>query len=183
MFGSLTRRVLEPPAFGLDISDLTIKFCRLVERDHSLQLDSFGEIDIPEGIVVAGEIRKQDELARILREDLRTAEGKKVRDRFCVASLPEEKSFVRVIEMPNLKISDIAKAIHWEVEGVIPLPIDQIMFDYELVAGPKATVRTHPPVSTIVGQPGATPGSFGEAAERRDVLITAFPKDIVVSYH
>lgn len=177
MFQSLTRRVLEPPAFGLDISDLTVKFCRLIEGKGSLLLDAFGEIDIPEGIVVSGEIKKPSDLARILGENLRTFEGKKIRDRYCIVSLPEEKSFVRVISFPNIKTVDIAKAIRWEVEAVVPLPVDQIIFDYE------------PVLWSAVKKDGVAVGNASDEIQpsgisgTRDVLLTAFPKDVIASYH
>ncbi len=179
MFQSLTRRVLEPPAFGLDISDLTVKFCRLLEGRDSILLDAFGEIDIPEGIVVSGEIKKPTDLARILGGELRTSEGKKIRDRYCIASLPEEKSFVRVVDLPNLKPGDIAKAIRWEVEAVVPLPVDQIIFDYESVPAP---VAGGTPEMVGKNSDAVQPVAMG-TQDTRAVLLTAFPKDVIASYH
>lgn len=159
MFQALTRRVLEPPAFGLDISDLTVKFVRLHRSGNSLVPAYFGETAIPPGIVEAGEVQKADQLAAILRDGLRTAEGRQISERYCVASLPEEKSFVRMIQLPAMQTSDIPNAVRWEVEGVIPLRYEEINFDYELIT------PTH----------RVTPG-------RHDVLITAFPKALVSSY-
>ena len=88
----------------------------------------------------------------------RAPRPKRKLERFCVASLPEEKSFVRVIELPTLQAGDMAHAVRWELEGVIPLPMDQAIFDFE-------------------------PVPAGSGRERREVLITAFPRDIVESYH
>src|SRR3989344_5837717 len=115
MFQGLTRRMLRPPAFGLDISDLTVKFIRMVEQRGN-------------------------------------------RERFCVVSLPEEKSFVRVLEIPKMKADDVGNAVRWEVEGVIPLPLAEIYFDHELM----------PPFA---------------GADHQDVLLTAFPRVIVDNYH
>ncbi len=159
MFRNFTYRVLHPPGFGLDISDLTVKFMRLKPRGGGFAMQYFGEVSLPEGVVVGGEVKKEDELAAVLKDGLRTGQGRKVAERFCVASLPEEKSFVRVIELPNIKTEDVSHAIRWEVEGVVPLRLDEIYFDYELM-----------PVSP-------------EASDHRDVLIIAFPKNIVDSYH
>lgn len=183
MFQRLTRRVLELPAFGLDISDLTIKFCRLRETSSALEIDIFGEIEIPEGIVVGGEIKKPNELAAILGEGLRTADGRKVRERFCVASLPEEKSFVRMLELPNLKAEDIAKAIPWEVEGVIPLSVDKIFFDYEVIPEHADAHRSTPAGPAAPSNRAAPiPAPSTPRPPHRDVLLTAFPREIVESY-
>lgn len=159
MFQTLTRRVLEPPAFGLDVSDLTIKFAHLRRGGGGFWLDYFGEVNLPEGVVVLGEVKKEDDLVAVLKDGLRTAEGRKVGTRFCVASLPEEKSFVRLIELPLLKLEDLAHAVRWEVEGVIPLRFEDIYYDYALVP------------------------SLGETGGHRDVLITAFPRPVVESYY
>lgn len=159
MFQKFTRRVLEPPAFGLDISDLTIKFTHLRRRGSGFVLDYFGEVSLPEGVVVSGEVRKEGDLVAVLKDGLRTAEGRRVATRFCIASLPEEKSFVRLIELPALKVEDIAHAVRWEVEGVIPLRFEEIYYDYALMP------------------------AMSEASTHRDVLITAFPRNVVDSYH
>ena len=158
MFESLTRRVLEPPAFGLDISDLTVKFCRLDRRRRSLGIAYFGELAIPEGVVVGGEIRNVQGLVRVLREGLKSSGGERVLERYCVVSLPEEKSFVGMIQLPAMSPADVSRAIRWEVEGVIPMPLEEIYYDYE----------------ALPSQP-VTPA-------HRDVVIMAFLRSIVLSY-
>ena len=159
MFRALTNRILRPPTFSLDISDLTIKFSRLLRRGTGIRLEYFGEVTMPEGIVVSGEIVKPEDLTAILKKELRTDDGRPVRERYCIASLPEEKSFVRLVELPNITPEEIARAMRWEVEGVIPLPFDQIFFDYELMP------------------------AIPSAREHRDVLLIAFPRAIVETYH
>lgn len=177
MFQSLTDRILKPPAFGLDISDITVKFCKAIEHKGSLLLDAFGEIDIPEGIIIGGEVLKPEELIRILKEKLHTQGGKQIRDRYCIASLPEEKSFVRVIDLPELKEADAEKAIRWEVEGVIPLPGDQITFDYE----PLQVESKAKGGAKVVSVQEIERGAQGPK-QSRSVLLTAFPKEFVETY-
>lgn len=150
--------IAHPPAFGLDISDRTAKFMKLVRnRRGGFRVAFFGEVDIPEGVVSAGEIKKPEELGRILG-DLRDVTGAKIRDRFVVASLPEEKSFVRVIQLPKVKAQEIHSVIKWELEGNIPLALPELYFDYEVLT-PVANQLDH-----------------------YDVLVTAFPKALVDSY-
>lgn len=150
--------MLRPPAFGLDISDLTVKFIRIAERRGTFVLDGFGEIVVPPGVIVGGEIKREQDLVALLRQGLRVEDGRRIRERFTVASLPEEKSFVRMLELPNMKTEDVGNAVRWEVEGVIPLPQNEIYFDYE-------------PMPMLPG------------LDHRDVLLTAFPRVIVDSYH
>lgn len=157
MFESLTRRVTCPPAFGLDISDLTVKFMRIAARNGDPHFECFGEIGLPEGIIANGEIKKEDDLGEILATELRAAGRLVAGGSYCVASLPEEKSFVRMLELPDIPDEDAGQAIKWEVEGVIPLPLGEIFYDYELA--PR-----------------------NAAAGHRDALIIAFPRNIIQSY-
>lgn len=150
--------ITHPPAFGLDISDRTAKFMKLVKnRSGGFDIAYFGETDIPESIVASGEIKKPAELGKLL-SGLRDAEGHPVRDRFVVASLPEEKSFVRIIQLPKVKLQEVDSVIKWEIEGNIPLALSELYFDYE-VLDPLANNLDH-----------------------YDVLVTAFPKSLVDSY-
>ena len=152
--------MIHPPFFGLDVSDLTVKFLKAGGGNGSAEkkIDYFGEIAIPTGIVELGEIKKEEELSKILKGGLKNPQGKKIEERFVVASLPEEKSFVRVIQLPKLKQEDIAAAVRWEIEGNIPFPIDQVYYDYEIITPPE------------------------DPNDHMDVLITAFPRIIVESY-
>lgn len=158
MFGALTKRVINPPAFGLDISDLTVKFVRIMRHGDRASIKHFGEIEIPAGFVVGGEIQHEEELARALRTGLRLEGGSRIPERYAVASLPEEKSFVRLLDLPPMKAEDVGKAVRWEVEGVVPLAPAETVYDYE-----------------------PTP-RLPSAADHRGVLLTAFPRQIVESY-
>ena len=161
MFKTLVNRILSPPAFGLDISDLTVKFIHLTRSGTGIHLGAFGEIEIPAGMVIGGEIHDEAALARVLAAELPRAGPRRwfSRTRSCIASLPEEKSFVRVIELPNIRSEDVAAAVRWEVEGVIPLPAGELYYD-----------------STLTPR-------LASSADHRDVLITAFPRTIVQAYH
>lgn len=165
MFEALTRRIIEPPCFGLDISDLSLKFCRITRRGRYHTVEYFGEAAIPEGIVVGGEMKQEADFAAVLREGLRTSQGRRVREKYCVVSLPEEKSFLEMISLPVLKDTDMANAVRWEIEGSIPLPMSEIYYDYISL-------------NSILG---STPAR--STLQEQHILVTAFPRGIVEGYH
>lgn len=158
MFQKLIQRITNPPAFGLDISDLTVKYAKLENANGQKRIDYFGEINIPDGIVASGEIKNEKELIHILQNGLRNRQGKPIKDRFAIASLPEEKSFLNIIQLPKIKPEEIPLAIRWELEGNIPFPLNEIYFDYELISLEE------------------------EKTDHLDILVTAFPKTVVDSY-
>jgi len=143
-------------AAGLDISDRSVKYLKF-RQDTKLGFDFFGEFDVPEGVIEKGEIKQEEELIKVFQKFLQR-EGRHLRSSFVVASLPEEKSFFRLIQLPKMKKEEVANAIRWEIEANIPLPAEDLLYDYEIIE----------PVG----------GDF----DHFDIMITAFPRDIVDSY-
>lgn len=149
---------LKQQAFGLDISDLSLKIVKLKRRGQFFDLASFGEAQIKPGIVKKGEIRDQDKLAEIIKKTMREVKGEKLGTRNAIVSLSEEKAFLQVIQMPWLSEEDLKSAVIFEAENHIPLPIEEVYLDYQVV----------PPLYNHL--------------DHLDVLIAAFPQKIVDSY-
>jgi len=149
---------LKSETFGLDISDLSLKIAKLKKRRNSLSLVSFGEMEIKPGIIERGEIKKEDELVKIIKEALLKLRGEKIKTRYIVASLPEEKAFLQIIQMPLMKEEELKKAVYFEAENYIPLPLNEVYLDFQVIK---------PVVNHL---------------DHFDVLIVAMPKKIVDSY-
>lgn len=149
---------LKPEAFGLDISDLSLKIIKLKKKRGVLSLASFGETEIKPGIIRAGEIKDEKKLAEIIKEAIKKVKGEKLKTKYVVASLPEEKAFLQVITLPKMSEEDLKSAVIYEAENYIPLPIDQVYLDSQIV----------PPVY--------------DHLDHFDVLIAALPKKTVDPY-
>src|SRR4030043_1285036 len=118
-------------AFGLDISDLSIKIALLKQTGKHIQLASFGRQDIPENVIESGVIKKEEELISLMKKAVSEAKGQKIKTEFCVVSLPETESYIRVIQLPKIKQEEIPEAIKWELEANIPVPLDELYFDWQ----------------------------------------------------
>ncbi len=149
---------LKPEAFGLDISDLSLKIARLKKRRNYFKLASFGETEIKPDVISAGEIKNEKELTRLIKAALSSVKGEKLKTKYVVVSLPEEKSFLQVIQLPKMKEEELEKAVHFEAENYVPMPIDQVYLDFQVV----------------------TP--FRNHLDHLDILITALPKKTVDPY-
>ena len=130
MFGFLN---LESEAFGLDISDSSLKVAKLKKKDKFLDLAAFGESDIPEGIIKEGEIQDEAALAKIIKDTLGKLSGEKLNTNNVVASLPEEKTFLEIIQMPKMTPEELKESIYLEAENHIPLSIEDVYFDFQTV--------------------------------------------------
>ena len=149
---------LKPEAFGLDISDLSLKIVKLKKRGNFFTLSSYGKEEIEPGLIKGGEIKDEKKLAEILRESIKKVRGKKLKTNYVVASLPEEKAFLQVIQMPRLPEEDLKSAVIYEAENYIPTPLEEIYLDYQIV----------PPIY--------------DHLDHLDILIAALPKKTVDPY-
>ena len=149
---------LKPEVFGLDISELSLKFVKLKKKGKFFNLASYGEAPIKAGVIRNGEIRDQKELIKAIKNSLTKVAGKKLKTKYVVASLPEERGFLQVIQLPKMPEEDLKSAIVYEAENYIPLPIEDVYLDFQIV------------------QP------LFDHLDHLDVLIAALPKKIVDSY-
>ncbi len=119
------------PAVGLDISDQSIKFAEIAPRRGRLDLARYGEHPLDLGIIEAGEVKSPAALARALAE-LRVTHHLD----YVVASLPEEEAYIVRLELPVLAARDIYGSIELQLEEHVPLPVDKVVFDYDVVSAP-----------------------------------------------
>ncbi|MCR4322758.1 MAG: type IV pilus assembly protein PilM [Candidatus Azambacteria bacterium] len=160
MFGSVFQNLHagESDAVGLDISDETFKFVQLKKGRHGFALAAFGEGDFPKELIVSGEVKQEAEVVKILKDAFARPLYGKLTARHIVCSLPEEHSFTRVIQLPKMSMSEAKEAIKWEIEQSIPMGINDVYYDWQLVEMEQQGVG------------------------HQDVLISAAPRKIVDGY-
>lgn len=124
---------LSQEAFGLDISDLSLKIIKLEKKGKRTKLASFGEFFIEKGVIKGGEIQDVKTLSEILKEAKRRTKGKKLKTKYVVCSLPEEKAFLQVIQIPKMDPEEVKKAVYFEAENYIPLPIQDVYLDCQVI--------------------------------------------------
>lgn len=149
---------LNPEYFGLDISDLSLKIVKLQKKKGVFRLASFSEKEIPKGIIDSGEIKDENALAKLIKESLCIVSGERIQTKYVICSLPEEKSYLQIIQLPKLQDEEIKNAVQFEAENYIPLPLDDVYLDFQ-------TIKPF----------------YGET-DHTDVLIAATPRAIVDSY-
>lgn len=149
---------LKPESFGLNISDRSIKIAKLKKKREVLSLASFGEFEIRSGVIEEGEVKDQKALVEAIKQSLKRIKGEKLKTNYVVASLPEEKAFLQVIQLPIVEEQELKEAAYYEAENHIPLPIGEVYLDSQIVK---------PVVDHL---------------DHLDVLIAAVPQKIVDSY-
>ncbi|MCE9628454.1 MAG: type IV pilus assembly protein PilM [Candidatus Vogelbacteria bacterium] len=128
-----TPRFLAIPAVGLDISDQSVKLVNISNTNQKLTLNYFAEVDLAPGVIESGVIKKPE----ILIESLIKLK-KDYKFSAVVAALPEELAYIVRLSLPEMSPTEMKQAIELQLDQYVPLPIKDIIFDYELVDTPKA---------------------------------------------
>ncbi len=124
---------INPEVFGVDINDLSLRIAKLKKVGKIFKLVSFNEIQIKPGIIKEGAIQDEVSLAKIIKDACAAAKGKKLNTKYVIISLPEEKSFSQVIQMPKMTHEELISAVPYEAENYIPLPIDKVYLDFQII--------------------------------------------------
>jgi type IV pilus assembly protein PilM len=149
---------LKPEAFGLDFSDSSLKIIKLEKKRGGLKLASFGETLVRPGVIQCGEVKNKEILVKTIKKALSEVSGERIKTKNVIISLPEEKSFIEVIQMPKMQEEDLKSAVVYEAENHIPMSINDVCLDSQIV----------PAVSGPL--------------DHQDVLLVAFPKTTISSY-
>lgn len=145
---------LTMPAVGIDISDKTIKFLELGRKQGAYTLTSFGDVDLADGAVLAGEIKDEAKLVAGLCEV-----AERVRPVFVRASLPEQKAYFFTTEVPaRATHAQIIQTLEFELEEHVPLSPDKAVVDYDRL------------------------GQENQESENVSVGVTAYPRSTVEAY-
>ena len=142
----------------MDISDLSIKLVHLKKKGKVLDVASFGETKLKPGLVEKGEVKDEKGLAEAIKSAAKQVKGEKLSTNYAIVGLPEEKTFSEVIQMPKIKEEELRRAVYFEAENHIPLPIEQVYLDFQVVE----PLKNH--------------------LDHIDVLLSAIPKTIADAY-
>ena len=124
---------LNPTAFGLDISDESIKAVQFEKRKNRLRLFRFNSKKIPVGIIENGEIKEPMALTEIIKETLCKSKPFPIKCKYVICSLPEPKCFMQVVKLPQMSESEVAEAIKWKAEGQFPLKAEEMNLDWQIL--------------------------------------------------
>lgn len=170
-------------AFGLDIGDRTFKLVQVSKRRRDnppYRIVSWGEVTVPEEAMVNGEILDMDKAVERVDALLRAAKGK-LKGRAVVACLPEAKTFIKVIEVPEGATDEQKRqAVMTEVEQNIPLPLNDIYFDWQEIQEP---TKTQSDPTESAAQPAEDAPAPPPGPKKIRVLLGAAPKDLVDKYN
>jgi len=139
---------------GIDIGTASIKLVELADSSGVPELATYGLAEFPLDSKGRSAKISPDEIAATIRELVKQS---KVRTKKTYSALPSHEIFTSILSFPILKKKELQEAIRREAESVLPLPIDQMVLDPQvleessakgetrilLVAAPKSVVSNY----------------------------------------
>lgn len=117
---------------GIDISDRSVKVAQL-SSDPRLEnpLTAYSWHAIEPGIIENGIVREPNILKKIILSTLQEGHLSPSTADAVVASVPENQSFLRVVEVPTMSDDETDEAIKWEVAQHIPFGLENVYLDWQ----------------------------------------------------
>jgi type IV pilus assembly protein PilM len=119
--------------FGLDLSDLSVKIVKLESNGLSEYITSYSSVTLANNAIVDGEIQQKDQAVAAIKKAVAMVGPEKLKTKKVICSLPETKAFLRIISIPQMSESELNEAVKWEMEANIPLPLDQVYYDWQVI--------------------------------------------------
>ncbi|GAG49438.1 unnamed protein product, partial [marine sediment metagenome] len=119
-------------AVGLDIGADAIKAVQLRKTGQGLRVVGRpGYVPTPSGSVSGGVVVDEDAVAGTIRQMVADC-GCTTKD--VVASVGGTTSVtVRVVTMPQMSGAELTDAMDYELDRQVPFPIDQVIYDYQII--------------------------------------------------
>lgn len=122
------------PFFGLHLNGTALKFIQFQPAAGGKQeIVGFSNVPLPANLISNEDVIDHKGLVRLLEQNLLHPQYGKITTNRVVFSIPESKSFVRVIRMSTMTDHELANAVLFEAEAYIPLPMDQVYFDWQVL--------------------------------------------------
>jgi Tfp pilus assembly PilM family ATPase len=172
---------LSKTAVGLDISDHTIEIVQISKAGKSFELVGKVRGELEVGIVENGRIKNKEALTATIKELLAKAQPKKISGKKLIFGMPESQVYTHAFRLQELKKNEIEDALTGAIAKVIPLPKNDLVYDYKIrsqVKGQGSEVVIVASSKTVVGEWSNFLEGLGFGIEALDVEALANFRDL-----
>jgi type IV pilus assembly protein PilM len=120
---------------GLDIGSQQMKVVETRKDGSGVAVTALGVAPTPQEAFENSVIVDAQLLGKAVKDLLKTAG---VTARECVSSVSGQSAVVvRVIDVPQMKPTELAETMKWEVERHVPFAVNEVIMDYQLIERPE----------------------------------------------
>lgn len=118
------------PLIGLDIGTSAVRSAQVVVGRGAPSLISFGQVALPQGVVVDGEIRDQGAVSEAISQLVKRT---KIRGKRVVVGVANQRVVVRQVDLPYLEEKEFRSSLQFQVADHIPMPVEAAELDYQIL--------------------------------------------------
>jgi type IV pilus assembly protein PilM len=126
---------------GMQVNAHAIKAIQFDHKRHSTSVHGYINAPLAKGLMLNDAFTDQHKLSEFIRTSVAHPQFGSFNTNRVVLSLPESKSFIRVMEMPLIDESKAELAVMFEAEAYIPMPMDQVYFDWQVISKTDQTMN------------------------------------------
>jgi type IV pilus assembly protein PilM len=155
----------DKPVFGFDIGRSSIKIMQIdSESSKKPIVRAYGSTFFDDGAIKDGVVIDHETVVKAAHDLIEKHLVGTISTNRVAVSLPNSYSFSRVITLPPMSDKDLASAVQSEVDQSIPMPMEELYFDYstihiledgsrevQVVASPCAIVDSYDKVFEALG--------------------------------
>jgi len=128
-------------AFGLDISDTSLRLIQLSEKGKKVYVELYNEIFLPTGCISGGEINDPKTFLDNLNKLTKTKLGHGRLSHEIICSLPESKTFLKFIELPTCPKEQIKEKIYEILPQHLPMAIEDVYLDWQIISQDSDSIK------------------------------------------
>jgi type IV pilus assembly protein PilM len=114
-------------AIGLDIGTSVVRAVELSLGRNGITLERFGQLVLPPDAVDDGQVVDPEAVAKALRK---LWSATKLSHKRVVLGVANQRVIVRQLELPWLQRSELAASLPFQVQDLLPMPVDQAVLDF-----------------------------------------------------
>jgi type IV pilus assembly protein PilM len=142
---------------GLDIGTMAARAAEVSVRRGKVVLEHLGQVGLPAGAVVDGEVADPETVAVALRTLWRRA---RLGSKRVVLGVANRRVVVRLVDLPWMEPDELRRSLAYQAQDFLPIPVDEAELDYNVL--------------------GEHDGSAGQRLLR--VLLVAAQKDMLAGH-
>ncbi len=120
-------------SFGLQIEDRSLRILEISKNKNGLLVRGYAKRKLAPGLIIKGVIQKHKLVAETIRRAMADAIPNPIKKKEVICSVPEYKTFVKILEMPLIDPEEAEEAVRWEAEDSIPLPLEKVFLDWKII--------------------------------------------------
>ena len=121
---------LRGPAIGLDIGTSAVRAAQVIRGKNASSLVAFGQVALPPGAVVDGEIRDPGPVSEAIAQLWKRA---KLRSKKAIIGVANQRVVVRQVDLPFLEEKEFRSSLRYQVADHIPMPVDTAELDFQII--------------------------------------------------